>query len=156
MNRDGLADIITAAGAGAVAEVTVFNGLDRSRLAGFLAFDPTFTLGVSLAAADLTGDGAADILVGSGRGGAPRVRVFDGPSGAVVHDFFAFDSSFRGGANVAGTDVDGDGRPEIVTGAGPGGGSRVRVLDAATLAERSSYAAFSAPFDTSGVVVAGR
>ncbi|QDU22157.1 FG-GAP repeat domain-containing protein [Urbifossiella limnaea] len=156
VNRDGAADIITATGAGGVAEVTVFSGLDRSRLAGFLAFEPDFTLGVSLAAADVTGDGAADVLVGAGRGGSPRVRVFDGASGSVVKDFYAFESSFRGGANVAGIDTDGEGLAEIVTGAGPGGGSRVRVLDATTLAERISFAAYTAPFDNTGVVVAGR
>jgi hypothetical protein len=84
------------------------------------------------------------------------VRVFDGASGAVVQDFFAFDPSSRGGVGVAAADATGDGRPELVTGAGPGGGSRVRVLDAATLAELTSYAAYSPPFDTAGVVVAGR
>jgi hypothetical protein len=156
VNRDGAADIVTAPGAGGPAEVVVFSGLDRSRLATFFAFDPSFTLGVSLAAADLTGDGAADILVGAGTGGAPLVRVFDGASGAALQEFFAFDAASRGGVNVAGTDVDGDGRAEVVAGAGPGGGSRVRVFDAATLAERSSFAAYSAPFDNVGVVVAGR
>ena len=156
VNRDGAADIITALGAGEAAEVTVFSGLDRSRLTSFPAFEPDFTLGVSLAAADVNRDGAADILVGSGRGGEPRVRVFDGRTGEVVQDFIAYEASFRGGVNVTGTDVDGDGQPEIVTGAGPGGGSRVRVFDAATLAELSSFAAYSPPFDRTGVVVVGR
>ena len=34
--------------------------------------------GVTVAAADLTGDGIDDIAVGSGFGGGPRIRVFDG------------------------------------------------------------------------------
>jgi hypothetical protein len=156
VNRDGVPDIVTGTGIGGAAEVAVFSGLDRSRLARFFAFEPAFTRGVSLAAADVTGDGAADVVVGAGFRGAPRVRVFDGASGAVVQDFFAFDPSSRGGVSVAAADATGDGRPELVTGAGPGGGSRVRVLDAATLAELSSYAAYSPPFDAAGVVVAGR
>ena len=156
MNRDGAADIITATGAGGATEVTVFSGPDRARLTNFLAFGSDFTLGVSLAAADVNRDGVADILVGAGRGGGPRVRVFDGESGAVAQDFFAYDSSFRGGVTVTAADADGDGRPEIVTGAGPGGGSQVRVLDGTTLDEVSSFAAYPAPFDGTGVVVAGR
>jgi hypothetical protein len=156
VNRDGLADIITAAGAGGPTEVAAFSGRDLSRLSDFLAFEPDFTCGVSVAAADLTGDGAADIVVGAGVGGGPRVRVFDGRSAAVLKDFLAFDPSLRGGVSVAATDADGDGRPEIVTGAGPGGGSQVRVFDAATLADLNTYAAYSPPFDNTGVVVAGR
>jgi hypothetical protein len=156
VNGDGAADIITGAGAGDTATVTVFSGSDLTRLASFPAFGPDFTGGLSLAAADLTGDGAADVVVGAGRGGGPRVRAFDGRSGAVLQDFVAYDPSFRGGVNVAASDADGDGRPEIVTGAGPGGGSRVRVFDAATLADLNTYAAYSPPFDNTGVVVAGR
>jgi hypothetical protein len=156
VNRDGFADIIAGTGIGGAAEVAVFSGRDQSLLARYFAFEPDFTRGVSLAAADLTGDGAADIIVGAGYRGAPRVRVFDGASGGLLQDFFAFDPSSRGGVSVAATDATGDGVPEIVTGAGPGGGSLVRVFDAATLAVLTSYAAYSAPFDTTGVVVAGR
>jgi hypothetical protein len=155
VNRDGLADILTGAGAGGTAQVQVFSGRDLSKLADFLAFGPDFTLGVSVAAADLTGDGAADILVGSGVGGGPRVQVFDGSSGTVLKDFYAYDPSFRGGVSVATSDVNGDGVPEIITGAGPGGGSQVRVFDATTLANVNAYAAYSPPFDNTGVVVAG-
>jgi hypothetical protein len=155
VNRDGLADIITAAGAGGPTQVDVFSGRDRSRLADFLAFGPDFTLGVSVAAADLNGDGAADIVVGAGVGGGPRVRAFDGRSATLLQDFYAYDSSFRGGVSVALGDVNGDGRPEVITGAGPGGGSQVRVFDAATLADLNSYAAYSPPFDNTGVVVVG-
>jgi hypothetical protein len=156
VDGDGRADIVTATGAGGPAQVDVFSGRDLTKLASFPAFGTDFTAGVSLAAADLTGDGAANVVVGSGVGGGPRVRVFDGRSGAVVQDFYAFDPSFRGGVSVAAMDTNGDGKPEIVTGAGPGGGSQVRVFDAATLAPLLTYAAYSPPFDTTGVVVAGR
>jgi len=43
-------------------------------------------------------------------------------------NFFAFESSQRGGVNVAVGDFNGDGTPDIVVGAGVGGGPRVRIL----------------------------
>jgi hypothetical protein len=136
--------------------VTAFSGRDLSRRSDILAFGPDFTLGVSGAAGDVNVDGAAEIVVGAGVGGGPRVRVFDGSSGTVLKDFLAFDPLSRGGVSIAVTDVDGNGRPEIVTGAGPGGGSQVRVFDATTLANLNTYPAYSPPFDDTGVIVAGR
>ena len=93
-------------------------------------------------------DGFDDIVVGAGVTGSPRVAVYknlstqDATTGAVTFnpfrqdqalaDFFAYDSSFRGGVYVDIGDQNGDGVPDIVTGVGPGGGPNVRVFASRT------------------------
>ena len=45
----------------------------------------------------------------------------------VTRSFFAYDASFSGGVTVAAGDVDNQGRADIITGAGPGGGPSTRL-----------------------------
>src|SRR5690606_38042877 len=56
-----------------------------------------------------------------------QVRVFSS-DGAVLGQFFAYDKAFRGGVDITAGDINADGIDEIVTGAGPGGGSHVRIF----------------------------
>ena len=91
------------------------------------AFEASFKGGVFVSAGDVTGDGVADVAVGStGLGSQSRVRTLDGTSLAVVREFTAFDGRFNGGVRVAVADVNGDGKADVVTGAGPGGGPQIR------------------------------
>jgi hypothetical protein len=59
------------------------------------------------------------------------VRIFRA-DGTPTAAFSAYAEAFKGGTHVAFGDVTGDGRADIVTGAGPGGGPHVRVFDGAT------------------------
>ena len=112
-----------------------------------------------MAAGDVNGDGQTDIITGAGPGGGPHVRVFDGASLAEIRSFLAYQCDpvagpcFGGGVSVAAGDVNGDGRADIVTGAGPGGGPHVRVFDGATGAELAGFFAYDPAF-TGGVLVA--
>lgn len=89
---------------------------------------PGFNAGVKVASGDVNADGIADLVVGAGPDGGPRVGVFDGVTGAQLYDFFGYEDTFRGGVTVAVGDVDLDGYGDLILGTGPGGGSRVRVL----------------------------
>jgi hypothetical protein len=141
VNGDGRADIIAGAGPGGGPHVKVFNAVQGNLLHSFDAFDPSFKGGVRVAAGDVNGDGRADVIAGAGPGGGPHVKVFNGVQGNLLHSFFAFDPTFQGGVNVAAGDVNGDGRADVVAGAGPGGGPHVRAFSGV---DGSPLAAFDA------------
>jgi subtilisin family serine protease/subtilisin-like proprotein convertase family protein len=131
---DGVADVLVTAGPGGPAQVVVLDGVNGTELRRFAAFEPAFTGGVFIAAADFDNDGFTEIIVTPDQGGGPRVRVFDGRNVSVRADFFGIaDPDFRGGARVAAGDLNGDGVPDLAVGAGFGGGPRVALYDGATL-----------------------
>jgi len=162
IDGDGRVDLITGAGPGGGPHVRALKRLPNGtidEIAGFFAYDVNFPGGVSVAAGDVNGDGRADIITGAGPGGGPHVRVLGHLYGGAVEElcgFFACDPAFAGGVRVAAGDVDGDGRADIITGAGPGGGPHVRVLscnDHAPDRELASFFAY-APSFAGGVYVA--
>jgi protocatechuate 3,4-dioxygenase beta subunit len=146
-NGDGRADIVATTGKGVPTRVRVFDGTNVSQtLRDFAPFEASFTGGVNITAGDFNGDGTPDIGVGAEVGGGPRAQIFDGKTGAAVVNTFAFEATFRGGVRVAAQDVNGDGRAELVATPGPGGGARVRVIDAATLQDLDAFYAFEPNF----------
>ncbi len=151
VDGDGRVDIATGPGPGGGSRVRVFSGVDSRELVSLFAGDLDITRNV--ADGDFTGDGVAELVVAAGAGDGPRVRVRDRVTGAVSRDFFAYDVNFRGGVNVAVGDLTGDGVPDIVTGAGAGGGPHVKVFDGVTGAEVRSFYAYDPSF-TGGVSVA--
>jgi hypothetical protein len=68
------------------------------------------------------------IAASAGFGGNPHVKTFDKNGMPTRFNRFVFDDKFRGGVSVALGDVDGDGKNEIITGAGRGGGPQVRIF----------------------------
>lgn len=84
--------------------------------------------------------------VGRGAGQAAVVTVHDIATGRVVNQLLTFDPAFTGGVRVAVGDVTGDGVPDIVAGAGPGGGPAVKVFDGMTGGEVASVFAYEPGF----------
>jgi hypothetical protein len=133
--------------------VNVYDAAGRL-VTSFLAYAANFRGGVRVATADVTGDGTPDVITAPGPGGGPHIRVFDGRTFAVVREFLAYAPSFTGGVFVAASQINTDGRADIITGAGAGGGPHVQVFDGATGAVLSSFLAYDPRF-TGGVSVAG-
>jgi hypothetical protein len=108
--------------------------------------------GVEVGVADLAGTGRGVILAGQASGADPRLAVIEPASGSVVRvlDPAPF---VTGGIRVAGGDIDGDGRDEIVVTPGFGGDGLVRVLNR-RFVDAETFKAY--PWDGAGMNVAVR
>lgn len=158
LDGNGTLEIVTGTRVGGGPHVRMFNADGRLLNGGFFAYATNFRGGVNVAVGDVDGDGKAEIITGAGFGGGPHVRIFT-RDGVLKNDgFFPYNSSFRGGVNVAAGDVDGDGDAEIITGAGNTGGPHVKVYNGAGrlvteffgFSARSSAGVSVAAMDTDG------
>jgi FG-GAP repeat len=132
VNNDGAAEVVTAPGPGMEPEIGLYSqnwASDRdrgTRLAHFLAYEPGFQGGVSVAVGHVVDGSSAQIVTAPGPGRPADIRVFDA-NGSLLSSFRAFEDSYTGGVSVAAGDLDGDGTAEVVVGtlAGP---ARVKVF----------------------------
>jgi hypothetical protein len=153
VNGDTQTDIVTGAGPGGTPHIRVFDGVSGTEIYSFLAYSAAFTGGVFVAAGDINGDRRADIVTGTGAGSGAHVKVFDGATLGLLHSFFAYSVMFTGDVFVAASDINGDGRADLITGTDAGTGPEVKVFDGETLSVIHHFFAYSAAF-TGGVRVA--
>ena len=143
VNSSTTVNQITATGspAGSEPRVTVKNA-DGSTRFSVLAFEPTFTGGVTVQVADVTGDGNPDVIAVPGFGGAPVIKVLSGTDGSVLSTRMVFEDTFRGGLNLDVADGRNLGYSQILVGAGNTGGPRVTLFDAKTNTTLLNFFAF--------------
>jgi hypothetical protein len=119
--------ITTGAAAGGGSHVRVFDhaGSPQTPTGGFFPYRDG--PGVRVARGDLDGDGHDEIIVAEGPGDTSIIQVFTSDGSGIVDQVDAY-PGFTGGVFVAAGDVDGDGKDEVITAAGPGGGPHVRTF----------------------------
>lgn len=161
VDGDGRSEVVAVQGRDATPTVKVFkvDGETATEHVSFPAYADTMRSGVYVASADVDGDGRDEIVTAPGAGGAPYVRVWAIPNRnqrALVAGFWAYAPGFAGGLSVAGFDHNGDGRDEIATAAGAGGGPHVQVFAVAnrTATPVTGFMAYDPNF-TGGVLIAG-
>jgi hypothetical protein len=155
VDGDGRADIVVSAPRADTSRriadtgrIYIFSGLDGSLIRRIDGLAKTEQLGESLALADLNGDGKAELLAGAwsfdpGAGGTNKnngiVRLYDGATGTVAFQRIGTERAEgiqdEMGRAVAFADVSGDGKLDLILGAG-GGPGYVEVIDGADLATR--------------------
>ncbi|HTK75309.1 MAG TPA: VCBS repeat-containing protein [Gemmataceae bacterium] len=110
-------------------------GPTGTQVASFVPFSDFVGGNVNIAIGDVNGDGTQDVIVAPGNGGGPIVNVYDGAAlPGVTRPLFqlvAYDPLLRGGTFVAAGDINGDGKADVITGAGLGGGPHVKAFSGA-------------------------
>jgi hypothetical protein len=144
-------DIITSPGPGGGPDIRVFQGDTGTMIQEFLAYDYHFDTGVFISAADINGDGKADIITTPDQGGGPDTRVFNGAvPGQMVQEFLAYNYNFLGGVRVAALNI--NGTTDIFTTPGSGGGPELESFQGLTSNLLDAFFVYS-PALTTGVYV---
>ena len=125
IDGDGKADLVTVPGQGGRGEIRAFDASGRRK--GPTALSTTSGCGSRIAVGDVNGDAKADLVAGLERC-SPNIQVFDGRSGKRLAFFGAYAASGDHGIHVVAGDVTGDGRAEVITGAGRGDPPIVRIF----------------------------
>ncbi|MDB5307830.1 MAG: repeat protein, partial [Gemmataceae bacterium] len=97
----------------------------------------------------------AFIVTGPGTGGGSQVLVLDAKTGTVLRTLTPFGPTWTSSITVAQGDLNGDGVPEVIVGAGAGGGPRVEAFDVRTGALVANFFAFDPSFAGGVNVAAG-
>lgn len=129
VNGDGQDDVIAVPGFGGAPIIKIFSGTDGTLISQKMIFEDTFRGGLYVDAGDSAQLGYAQILVGAGFKGGPRVNLYDAVRDVSLLNYFAYDPNFRGGVAVDMSDLRGGLQQNIVTSPGKGGGPQVNVYD---------------------------
>jgi hypothetical protein len=130
--------IVAAAGG----RIRVFDAATHALRRALAPFGDTYAGPISVALGDVNGDGVSDFAVGKGTGKPPLAELLNGKTGRPIATFTPFARSFRGGVTVALSDVDGDGRLDLIVGTGAGAAAEAKVFSGVTHTLLASFRPF--------------
>jgi len=163
IDGDGKGEIVTSPTSKGGPQIRVFgirNGQFTPITGGIMAYASTFRGGINSTVGDVNGDGKDEIMTGIVSAGGPHVRIFGVKSnktiGLLSNGFMAYGTSFRGGISVAATDVNGDGKDEIITGVGGNSSPLIRIFDQTGKQVLKEFNAYSANYKNGITVAAGQ
>jgi len=106
VNGDDKDEIMTGIVSGGGPHVRIFGVGSNKQIGllstGFMAFDPAFHGGISVASVDINSDGKDEIIVGVGGNSNPTVRIFNQSGKQVSKEFNAYATSYKNGITLAG------------------------------------------------------
>ena len=137
--------IVTGAGPGGGPHVRVFDFQGNPK-AGFFAYDSRFLGGITITTGDLDGNGVDEIIVGTGPGGGPHVKVFD-RQGNLKLQFYAYNETYYGGINLfSGADIDGDNKDDIIVAVNKTASPYIRVFEGRSAVLRLQFLPYDRVF----------
>jgi len=149
VDGDGRVEIVVVPDSGREPVVRIFDQGGNKKYE-FIAYNKSYTKGLSLAVGDVEGDGQAEIVVAPHKGLMPKVKVFN-YKGNLEKEITAYGATFMGGVNLGLGDIDKNGILDILTAAGTGGGPHIEAFNSAGT-RLASFMAYDSKM-TSGVYV---
>lgn len=136
LDNDGKTETVSAGDS----SVSILNSAGQLRKVIY-PYGDKYKGGISLAVADVTGGNGKEIVTAPENGSYNQIKIYD-YYGILLNTFSAYQSKNKTlGAHVATGDTNGDGKSEIITGAGYRGGPHVKVFnaDGKTISEFFAY-----------------
>ncbi len=128
LTGDGVAEIVTSPSMAGLRPIRIFNRWG-DLINEFFPFGNSFNKGTDVAA--MSGDDfyQASIIVSTGIGAGPQIKVFSA-AGDLKSQFFAYDKNFRGGVHVSVGEINpGNNGKEILAVPAGHGGPQIRSFD---------------------------
>jgi lipoprotein-anchoring transpeptidase ErfK/SrfK len=123
----------------AKSEVKIFDKNGNDLKLGFKSNDYIDSLGLSMVLEDFGGDKKTE-MVSAGRYNSLPVIDLRRIDGSKINSWKVFGDDFKGGVNIASGDTNGDGKKEIIVGAGYTGSPSVKIFDSFGREEKKFFA----------------
>jgi hypothetical protein len=128
INNDGKDEIITGTGRKGGPHVRVFRGDGTPETINFFPFHPDFRGGVSVGVGNIDGKNDKEIVVSQAGEGEAWVKIYK-LSGKILANSRIYPPNIKSGVKVFLSDINNDGRDEIATSPGLGGGPQIRYFE---------------------------